>query len=147
MCLCPSVQKSAGGSSSNGNGGEKIENADGTVTYQDPLDMYCEDNPETDECRSAIENHHQTCHQTCSKRTNKQFHGCCLPVEPWLVHEGSSVMLLWCIWKSFIGFAVGLEDDICLAISAHSAYGLVSNALSMHTVLCTSGGESTIWLS
>ncbi len=60
------MQKSAGGSSSNGNGGEKIENADGSVTYQDPLDMYCEDNPETDECRSACsyKNHHQTCHQT-----------------------------------------------------------------------------------
>ncbi len=55
MCLYSSVQKSAGGSSSNGNGdgGEKVENADGSVTYQDPLDMYCEDNPETDECRSA----------------------------------------------------------------------------------------------
>ena len=54
MCLYPSVQKSAGGASSNGNGGsEKVENADGSVTYQDPLDMYCEDNPETDECRSA----------------------------------------------------------------------------------------------
>ncbi|KAL0043961.1 hypothetical protein WJX82_009439 [Trebouxia sp. C0006] len=45
-------EKSAGGASSNGNGGsEKVENADGSVTYQDPLDMYCEDNPETDECR------------------------------------------------------------------------------------------------
>ena len=55
MCLYSCVQKSAGGSSSNGNGsgGEKIENSDGSVTYQDPLDMYCEDNPETDECRSA----------------------------------------------------------------------------------------------
>ncbi|DBB00213.1 TPA: hypothetical protein ACH3X1_014044 [Trebouxia sp. C0004] len=41
-------EKSAGGSSSNGNGGEKTENAD---SYQDPLDVYCEDNPETDECR------------------------------------------------------------------------------------------------
>jgi len=54
MCSYPSVQKSAGGASSNGNGGgEKVENADGSVTHQDPLDMYCEDNPETDECRSA----------------------------------------------------------------------------------------------
>ena len=47
------LQKSAGESSSNGNGagGDKVENADGSVTYQDPLDMYCDDNPETDECR------------------------------------------------------------------------------------------------
>lgn len=46
------VQKS-GGSSSNGNGGGDAQkkNADGSVTYQDPLDVYCDDNPETDECR------------------------------------------------------------------------------------------------
>ena len=45
------VQKSAG-SSSNGNGGGSAEkNADGSTTYQDPLDVYCDDNPETDECR------------------------------------------------------------------------------------------------
>ena len=36
--------------SSNG-GGEVIKNADGSTTYQDPLDAYCDDNPETDECR------------------------------------------------------------------------------------------------
>ena len=45
------MQKSEG-SSSNGNGGENVQkNADGSTTYQDPLDVYCDDNPETDECR------------------------------------------------------------------------------------------------
>ncbi len=52
------LQKSSGGSSSNGNGdgSDKVvsENGDGTVTYQDPLDLYCDDNPETDECRYAL---------------------------------------------------------------------------------------------
>ena len=47
------AQKS-GGSSSSGNGGGGVQkNADGSTTYQDPLDAYCDDNPETDECRYA----------------------------------------------------------------------------------------------
>lgn len=46
------VQKSEGSSSSSGNGGGGVQkNADGSTTYQDPLDAYCDDNPETDECR------------------------------------------------------------------------------------------------
>ena len=50
VCL---AQKS-GGSSSSGNGGGAVQkNADGSMTYQDPLDAYCDDNPETDECRYA----------------------------------------------------------------------------------------------
>ena len=33
-----------------------------------------------------------------------------------------------------------VRSDKCLAMLARSAYGLGSNALSMHTVPCTSGG-------
>lgn len=46
------VQNTGGSSSSSGNGGGGTEqNADGSTTYKDPLDAYCDDNPETDECR------------------------------------------------------------------------------------------------
>lgn len=47
------VQKTGGSSSSSGNGGGggTEQNADGSTTYKDPLDAYCDDNPETDECR------------------------------------------------------------------------------------------------
>ena len=45
------AQKSEGSSSSGNGGGGVQQNADGSTTYQDPLDAYCDDNPETDECR------------------------------------------------------------------------------------------------
>ncbi|KAL3138641.1 hypothetical protein ABBQ32_006401 [Trebouxia sp. C0010 RCD-2024] len=44
-------EKSAGSSSNGNGGGDAQKNADGSTTYQDPLDVYCDDNPETDECR------------------------------------------------------------------------------------------------
>ena len=50
------VQKTGGGASANGDG-KVSKNGDGSVTYQDPLDMYCEDNPETDECRYVLPLH------------------------------------------------------------------------------------------
>ena len=50
MWLIIVLQKTGGGASANGDG-KVSKNGDGSVTYQDPLDVYCEDNPETDECR------------------------------------------------------------------------------------------------
>ena len=51
MLTCDMPAQKSGGSSSSGNGGGVQKNADGSTTYQDPLDAYCDDNPETDECR------------------------------------------------------------------------------------------------
>ena len=52
--LCIPVQNTGSSSSPSGNGSGAVKEENGTVTYQDPLDLYCDDNPETDECRSAV---------------------------------------------------------------------------------------------
>lgn len=77
------LQKSAGGASAstngNGNGsGEAVKNADGSTTYQDPLDLYCDDNPETDECRSAEELTHALLHRLAYCLQHHKHESCVL---------------------------------------------------------------------